>query len=423
LNYWYSPAARDSRRAESRRRSRPRRPSRRVVHTADWHVGRVWKNLQRLDETAAALDHLARFIERERIDLLLMAGDVFDAGSPAAEAERLVFSFFRRVGRAGVASVVIAGNHDHPGRVDAWGTLAELVGVRTVGKPRRASKGGQMEIPTRGGERALVAALPFAPVRTWVTALELAGDETTAKARYAEMFQRAVQDVCAGFRPDTVNLLMAHTHLDGAIFGESERRVHLGDDWAAMPQALPASAQYVALGHIHKPQRVETAPVPTYYAGSPLQLDFGEAGQRKGFLVIEARPGLPIRVEEVPYEGGTPLGVQTLTLPEIEGQQARLRQAGWLRITVPLDEPDPDLARKVRALVPNALIVHPGFTQRPTADLPQDRPAAGATPIELYRAYHQRVQGEPPNDELQAAFQRLYADVQGVNDATVAVDA
>src|SRR5262249_12997576 len=174
-------------------RLRPLRPGRgglmRIVHTADWHVGRVWKNIQRLDEMARVLDHLARFVERERIDLLLMAGDVFDAGSPAAEAERLVFRFFKRIGQAAIASVVIAGNHDNPSRMDAWGPLAELVGVHTVGKPRRASQGGLVEIATSGGETALVAALPFAPVRTWVTALELACDETRAKGRYAEMFQ------------------------------------------------------------------------------------------------------------------------------------------------------------------------------------------------------------------------------------------
>jgi exonuclease SbcD len=115
----------------------------RIVHTADWHVGRVWKNLNRLDETAAVLDHLARFVLRERVDLLLMAGDVFESGSPTAEAERLVFSFFRRLGEAGVVSIVIAGNHDSPARLDAWGTLAELVGVRTVGKPRSAANGAR----------------------------------------------------------------------------------------------------------------------------------------------------------------------------------------------------------------------------------------------------------------------------------------
>jgi exonuclease SbcD len=393
----------------------------RIVHTGDWHVGRVWKSLNRFDETAAVLDHLARFLEQERIDLLLMAGDVFDTGSPSAEAERLVFDFFKRIGQAGVPSVVIAGNHDNPTRVDAWGTLAELVGVRNIGKPRRASRGGLVEIATRGGETALVAAMPFAPVRTWVTALELAGDETAAKARYAEMFKRAVQDLSVGFRRDKVNLLLAHTHLDGAVFGESERRVHIGDDWAAAPQALPASAQYVALGHIHKPQRVETAPGPAYYAGSPLQLDFGEAGQRKVFLVVEVRAGLPARVEEVPYEGGKRLQVLTLTLPQIEEQRGQLLEAGWLRISVPLKEPDPDLARKVRSLVPNAVVIHAELPERPA--LEPGRPAASAMPIELYQAYHQRRHGEPADGEIEAGFQILYQDAEGDDDAAVEANA
>ena len=100
---------------------------------------------------------------------------------------------------------------------------------------------------------------------------------------------------------------MAHTHLDGAAFGTSERTVHLGEEWAATPQAMPASASYVALGHIHQPQRIDAAPAPTDYAGSPLQLDFGEAGQRKSFLVIEAKPGRPVKVDAIPYEGGQPL--------------------------------------------------------------------------------------------------------------------
>jgi exonuclease SbcD len=393
----------------------------RIVHTGDWHVGRVWKGLSRLDETTAVLDHLARFLERERIDLLLVAGDVFDTASPSAEAERVVFGFFKRISRASVPAVVLAGNHDNPARVDAWGTLAELAGVRTVGRPRRASKGGLVEVATRCGETALVAALPFAPVRTWVTALELAGDETAAKARYAEMFKRAVQELGGGFRRDAVNLLLAHTHLDGAVFGESERRVHLGDDWAAAPQALPASAQYVALGHIHKPQRVETAPGPAYYCGSPLQLDFGEAGQRKVFLVVEVSPGLPARVEEVPCEGGRPLQDLTLTLSEIEERRDRLLEAGWLRICVPLGEADPDLARKVRALVPNAVVVHAELPERPALD--PARPTAGATPVELYQAYHQRRHGERPDEEIEAGFRALYHDAEGDDHAAVAADA
>jgi exonuclease SbcD len=383
----------------------------RIVHTADWHVGRAWKNLNRLDEMERVLDHLALFLEREKIDLLLHAGDVFETGSPTAEAERLVFRFLKRVGTAGVRTILVAGNHDMPARLEAWGTLAELVGVRTIGKPRRANQGGVVEVESRGGERAVVAALPFAPVRTWVSGLELAESDTTARQTYADMFRHAVRELTAGFRKDTVNLLMAHTHLDGATFGESERRVHLGEDWAATPQSLPAAAHYVALGHIHKPQKIEAAPCPTYYAGSPLQLDFGEVNQVKSFLVVDAQPGKPAKVQTVPYEGGSPLMDLRLTWQEMERDQDRLRKAGWLRVTVPLSAPDPDLSRKVRQLLGNALIVHAELPESEAKEPP--RLSAQAQPLELYRTYHLQRHSQPPTAEVEEAFTALYEEAGG----------
>ena len=384
----------------------------RIVHTADWHVGRVWKNVNRLDEMAAVLEHLAEFIERERIGLLLMAGDVFETGNPPAEAERLVFRFFKRIGQAGVQSVVIAGNHDSAARLDAWGTLAELVDVRTLGRPQPASKGGVQKIGTSGGEQAVVAAVPFAAPRYFVSAMELAGEETAIKTQYAEMFKRMVGHLCDSFQADSVNLLMAHTHLDSAVYGESERRVHLGDDWAATPQALPSSAHYVALGHIHKPQKIEAAPAPTWYAGSPLQLDFGEVGQQKVFLVIDAVPGRPARVQEVPYEGGKPLLDLRLTLDEIEARKDELRGTAWMRLTVPLAEPDPDLSRKVRSLLPAALVVHAELPER-SNDVSEVTLRPDAPPTELYAMYHRQQHGGAPDAAVLQAFERLYEQHAG----------
>ncbi len=150
----------------------------RIVHTSDWHAGRIWKSRNRLEELRAVLDNLATFIERERIDLVLMSGDVFDSTSPPAEAERAVSEFFMRLGRAKVPSVVVAGNHDSPARLEAWGLLAEFVGVRTLGLPKRRTEGGLIELAAKSGERACIAAVPFAPVGRLVEALTLAHDET-----------------------------------------------------------------------------------------------------------------------------------------------------------------------------------------------------------------------------------------------------
>lgn len=188
----------------------------RIVHTSDWHAGRLWKNVNRLPELGAILDNLADFLVRERVDLLLMSGDVFDSAGPSAEAERMVFTFFRRIGSAGVQSVVIAGNHDHPARLEAWGTLAELVGVRSVGLPRRRDDGGLIEIDSSDGERAQIVAVPFASVGRLVSAIEITADASVAAQKYAHGMQRILEHLAEGFRPDAIRLIVAHTHLANA---------------------------------------------------------------------------------------------------------------------------------------------------------------------------------------------------------------
>ncbi|HEX3552954.1 MAG TPA: exonuclease SbcCD subunit D [Thermoanaerobaculia bacterium] len=383
-----------------------------IVHTSDWHVGRRWKGIQRLDELEAVLDHLASFIERESIDLVLHTGDVFESRNPPAEAEQLVNRFLVRVGRTGAQMLVIAGNHDDPLRLDARSLLTEFVNVQIVGRPRLASRGGTRTLVTRAGEKAVVAALPFASPGAWVSALDLAGEEASARSTYARMFERAVQDLCSAFRPDAVNLLMAHTHLEGALFGESERRVHIAEDWAASPEALPSTASYIALGHIHRPQKIE-GPVPAYYAGSLLQMDFGEAGEEKTFIVVTASPrqsGQPAKIEHVPYEGGLPLVDLRASLAELE-ETADQHRTGWLRVTVPLTARDPDLNRKVRELLPNALVVRAELPE--TEEQPDIRLETGIPPVGHYAAYHLRTHQQAAALAVLDTFQDLYDQASG----------
>jgi exonuclease SbcD len=171
------------------------------------------------------------------------------------------------------------------------------------------------------------------------------------------------------------------------------------------PQAIPDTAQYVALGHIHRHQKVET-PAPTFYAGSPLQLDFGEVGETKQFLLLEAAPQLPVRVEPVPYQGGVPLMDVSGTLDEIQRVAERYRSGGHLRVKVLLPARDPDIARKVRVLLPNAVVVN---TELPRDEQVSDvdHPAPGAAPRDLYAAYHRKEHGREAEAQLLTAFDDL----------------
>ncbi len=381
-----------------------------IVHTSDWHAGRVWKGINRLDEVEACLDHLAGFIEEEAVDLLLVTGDVFDSGAPAARAERAVFQFFKRVGATGAHTVVIAGNHDSSDRFEAWGALTQLVNVWALGRPKPANQGGVFDLVTRSGERAVIAAVPFAAQRRLVTALELADGEDVAMHTYADKMAKIVESLCRSFRSNTVNLLCLHTHLEGAIKGTSERQVHLGDDWAALPGTLPPNAHYIALGHLHRPQKID-APSPAYYAGSPLQMDFGEAGDEKSFLVIDAKPGpRPAKVSAIPYVGGKPLLKVRARMNEIEERADDLRNSGWLRVVVDLDKSDPDVNRRVRGLLPNAISVDAEVPREhgTDANISPDETA----PSDVFRQYYREAHGKLASDELIAAFDALQEEVE-----------
>ncbi len=405
----------------------------RLLHTSDWHAGKAWKGQSRLDELEAVLDDLAAAVERERVDLVLMTGDVFDVSSPSAEAERLVFRFFRRVGQLGVPSVVIAGNHDSAARVEAWAQLAELALVTACGMVKPPDRGGCATITTRSGERAVVAMLPFVGPSQLLSAQELGAPDDDAAGHYARRMQRLVADISRGFQADAVNLLMAHTHLQGAVVGTSERRVHVAEAWAATIDMVPGNAQYVALGHIHRSQAIAAAPVPTWYAGAPMQLDFGEEGEPKSYNLVEAHPGEPARVTPMPYRGARPLRTVTVPAAAFEGEWSRSAAAPSLHFDDPhvdvSERPhlrvivdcttgtvDPDINRKVRAVIPGVVSV----------DLLRPRPVPGATqpvlqgmfaPRDLYAAYlHQ--QGQAGTEATLGAFDALYqASLLGEDDA------
>lgn len=378
----------------------------RIVHTSDWHAGRTWKRMSRLDELERCLDSLARFVESDKIDLVLMTGDVFDTGAPPAEAERLVFRILKRLGR--VAPVlVLAGNHDDPRRLDAWGQLAELADIQVLARPKKADQGGVRTVKSRDGrETAVVAAVPFAPLRDFVTAADLAGDEGVLRGKWNDGLGRVTASLARAFRGDTVNLFCAHAHIDGAILSNSERVVQTGNEWALNREQLPTGAQYIALGHIHKPQQVP-GKREAVYAGSPLQLDFGEEGEVKSFVVVTATPGIPVAIERVPYEGALPLTTWRGRVEALAAAAESLRGAGHVRLVVEVDKPDPELARRARADVPNAVAIQVVLPE--VAAVAAESARSEASAVELYRSYHLKQYKRPPDDALVAAFEALWA--------------
>jgi len=146
-----------------------------ILHTADWHVGKTLRGRSRADEHRAVLDEIVGTAEREAVDIVLVAGDQFDRAVPSPESEEIVYDALLRLARTGAHVVVIAGNHDNPRRLAAVKPLLELTNVTAASRVARPDDGGVVRVPTKSGETACIALFPFQSKRGIVTAEALMG--------------------------------------------------------------------------------------------------------------------------------------------------------------------------------------------------------------------------------------------------------
>jgi len=329
----------------------------RLLHTSDWHVGKAIRGRSRAQEHQAVLAEIAGIAEREAVDVVIVAGDLFDTSTPTAESERIVYRALLDLAAGGRPVIVVAGNHDSAPRLQAVAPLSEASGIRVASAISPADGGGVVELAV-GGEVAQVALLPFPSQRYVVTAdLLLSGDAADAHAAYADRVVRIVRTLTDRFRADTVNLVVAHLMVMGGAMGGGERGAHTVFDYWVPATAFPPAAHYVALGHLHRAQQL-AGPAPLHYCGSPLQLDFGETANDPVVNVVDVRPGAPARVRPVALTAGRRLRTLRGTLADVIAWAADVGTVSDDHVRIVLDEPArAGLADEVRAQVPNAVEV------------------------------------------------------------------
>lgn len=373
-----------------------------LLHTADWHVGRTIRGHSRADEHRAVLAEIAELAQRHAVDVVLVAGDQFDTAAPSAEAEQIVYTALLDLARTGAQVVVVAGNHDNPRR---WGAITPLLArsdVHAAATVRRPDDGGVLRIDTRTGETARIALLPFVSQRSIVKAETLmahgGGDHA---AHYAERCIRVIEALTGGFTTDAVNVMLAHLTVTGGdpTLGGGERAAHTIFDYFVPPQAFPSTAHYVALGHLHLPHRIP-GPAPIWYAGSPLALDFGEAERdHKAVLLVDVTADTPARVEQLSLQAGRRLRTLRGSLDGLRARRDQIDADAYLRIVLE-EPPRTGLARETRDEFPGAVDV-----------------SISADHDDVRRAVEQRdVHGSP--HEL---FARYLADHGGVDEQLTAL--
>lgn len=381
----------------------------RLLHTGDWHVGRSIRGRSRMDEFAAALGAVVEIAESEGCDAVLIAGDVYDQRAVTPDADALIFQTFIDLFEKGIPVVAIPGNHDSAARLAAFAPLLARVGTRIVPKVLLPDEGALVEIGSRdGAETAVVACVPFVSPRRFSDAASLFEDMSTGYVDFDENMGILMASYESRFRRDAVNVLMGHLFVGGAKPAGSERQVTIGADYAVSPQRLPTTASYVALGHIHRPQKVGGAAAETRYCGSLLQLDFGEKGQDKSVTIVDARPGLPPKLRQVPVDVGRELLSVRARVDTLDEVAARVGDA-YLTVELLVDQPIPGIADRVRAALPNALDVR---LVLPEPDESEPAPSLrGLDPKQQFLHYYQAVHSAPPPDELVVAFETVYEEV------------
>lgn len=400
----------------------------RILHTSDWHLGRTLEGRSRLPEQREFVDQLGALAAEEGVDLVLVAGDVFDTYNPPAEAEQLLFAALERLAGGGQrAVVVVAGNHDSPDRVCAANPLARRHGIYLFGYPGqtlagggavgrvacRAAGPGWVELQI-GEETALVYALSYPSEARLKEVLSDEGDERARQAVYSERVGRLCEESASLFRTDTVNLIAGHLFTLGGQPSDSERDVSLGGALIVEPRVFPANAHYVALGHLHRPQVVGGSATPCRYSGSPLAYSFSEAGQQKQVVLVEARAGEAATVRPTPLTCGRPLKQwHARSVAEFLAWCAQPENlACWLDLEVEVEQPlSPaelaDLYKRHDGLVS----VRPIMPGAPRTE--EEQRLSDLSLEERFHRFVQRQWGTDPPPELVTLFLSLVEEESG----------
>lgn len=383
-----------------------------LLHTADWHLGKRLYGVDRRDEAVDALAELAALAADEQVDAVLMAGDLLDRR--VMDAEPLGDTLRALEALAGVAPVlVVVGNHDDPG---LWSALAPYL------ERRRIHVAGHVAPPVdavRTVETASgplhAALLPWPEPGRFVAGVGEAATET--KRSYADQVARVLALYARELtrrqaEEGGATVLVAHLMVDGAVGGGGERELTMGITYAVSPHAVPTGLDYVALGHVHKPQAVPGVAVPARYCGSPMAIDFSEDNHGKTACLVHI-DGAHTTVREVALEASRPLVRLRGPLDALAGLAAGHPDA-WFLCEVLLDEPVLDLVRQVRERVPDVLRVEPVHPPAEPAPAPGagggDAPVASVT--EQYAEWY-AARGRPLGDAQRRALAEAMAAAAG----------
>ncbi len=386
-----------------------------IIHTADWHIGQRLHERSRLDEHEQFLDWLFDTIQEHKVELLLVSGDIFDTSLPSAEATNLYYRFlYRLFNETDTYTVITAGNHDSARHLEAPRAFLKMGRIHVVGLATEVSK-CVLPFPP-DNPRVMVAAVPY------LTEAELphVSYETEIKRneRYRERLKAFYADCVSEMPRELPKILMGHLFVDGGKVTDSERNIQIGGATAIHATDFPDGVDYVALGHLHRPQTIKGTDYPIRYSGSPIPLRFNEAGYKKKVYLLElSDDGILARDEaiEIPVfkELCTVTGDEEFVLWDA---QTQVWDGKYIQVKLELNKPQMGVNDKIR----QAFSARGGEVLSVEVEVPEMTGGSEISvedmkdPKEIFEQFHKaKFDGEPPDETLKQTFHELIQMVKG----------
>ena len=398
-----------------------------ILHTADWHLGKRLENFSRLEEQKLVMKELVEIVDSENIDLVLVAGDLFDNFNPSTEAVELFYKTLKQLSKNGERPVIaIAGNHDSPDRIDAPNPLAKECGIILIGHPNAEVPIFELEhfkiINTDKGFIELKLNQFDYPIRILHTAYaneirlkEYLGEDNKEIALneiLKENWQNLAENYCD---ENGVNVLLTHLFMMKKGMPkpeepEGEKPIMIGNADLIYSEIIPEQIQYSALGHLHNYQNIGTAEKPVVYSSSSLCYSFSEAGQKKSVTIIEAKPNQNVSLKNIPLTQGKTLFRKTFNNVDKAVDWLKENQDCLIELTLESDTFLKAEDRKLLYQTHNGIIHLIPKLRNKIDDLSQADISINLNQDiqDLFKDYFKsKNQNQEPNDELLSIFKEI----------------
>lgn len=261
-----------------------------ILHTADWHIGKILHRQSLYDDISYFFDWLIQRITDEKIDLLLVSGDIFDLANPSNMDTKLYYQTLYRLSKTNVKVIITGGNHDSISLLDAPSSLLDVLDITVVGGAKDDIHHEIIPITgNHGAVECIVLAVPFLrdkDLRQSMQASEMADKSSFISEAIKQHYDKLVEMTVEKFGHSAPIIAMGHLYMQGSITSDSEREIHIGNLEGLDSKIIHPEIDYMALGHIHKPQKIGNKN-NIRYSGSPVFLDFSERNYDKMVIEIE----------------------------------------------------------------------------------------------------------------------------------------